>query len=398
MTKRRLLWIGDACVSSGFARSTHKIVDVLRHTFDVAVLGMNYFGDPHPYPYPIYPCLPAGQMGVNRVKELIQKLGPSIVVVQQDPWNIQAYLQRVGNVPTVGIIAVDGKHCQGTELNGLATAIFWTAFGRDQARLGGYTGSSTVIPLGVDLEIYHPLDRSMIRERMNLLEVLTDRGLPTDTFIVGTVAKNQPRKRLDLTLQYFSQWVHTKHIADAGLWLHVAPTQEASYDLEKLGRYYGIADRIFVPEIHPTQGITEVSLARIYAVFDAYLTTTVGEGMDLPVMEAMACGVPCILPDWSALGEWAREAAWMVPCTTTAVAPGINTVGGIMDAQGAVEALDMLYRRPDVREKFAVKGMQLTAEPAYRWDGIGAQVTEVIEQVLYANPVGDHAHRSVEMV
>src|SRR6185295_12501646 len=119
-----LLWVGDACVPSGFARVTHQVLETLRKTWDVFVLGLNYHGDPHQYPYEVYPCLPGGDgFGVGRIKELADKLGPSLIVLQQDPWNFQLYLERIKTVPVVGIVAVDGKNCRGSELNGLKLAI-----------------------------------------------------------------------------------------------------------------------------------------------------------------------------------------------------------------------------------------------------------------------------------
>ena len=67
---RRLFWVGDAVASTGFARATHKICDVLRETYEVHVLGINYHGDPHPYPYTIYPAwVPFGDaMGQRRMR------------------------------------------------------------------------------------------------------------------------------------------------------------------------------------------------------------------------------------------------------------------------------------------------------------------------------------------
>lgn len=388
LTKRRLLWIGDACVSSGFARATHKILETVSQSFDVHVLGLNYMGDPHPYPYPVYPGFTGGDaLGYGRVKSLVQKIGPSVVIVQNDPWNFQEYIRRIGNVPTIGIVAIDGKNCQGKLLNGLTLAIFWTKYGRDQADLGGYTGPSVVIPLGVDQEMYHPFDAKEMRAGMNLPQVLGNRGLPPDTFIVGVVGRNQPRKRLDLTLQYFSDWIHTCKIPDAALWLHVAPTQEAGFDLGQLGEYYRISDRVFQPSINPTIGITEESMARVYSVFDVLVNTCVGEGWGLPIQEAMACGVPCIVPDWAALGEWPEDAVFKVPCTATAVAPGINTVGGVADRQTFMQALDAFYGSKDVRRVYSQRGLSLVSRPEFRWASVGQAFTEAIERTLY-QPVG----------
>lgn len=401
MTVPRLLWIGDAAVSSGFARATHQTLDTLRHHFDVAVLGLNYMGDPHPWPYPIYPCFSGGDLyGLGRVKELIHKHDPTVIVVQNDPWNFQAYLTETGTVPVVGAVAVDGLNCRGKELNGLALAVFWTKFGEEQARIGDYTGPSAVIPLGVDLNIYKPQDSMAVRERMNLHKIFSTRGVENDVFIVGVVGRNQPRKRLDLTIEYFAEWVHSRNVEDALLWLHVAPTGEQAFGLQQLGQYYGISNQLVVPQIEMIHGITEESMSRVYNVFDVLFSTTQGEGFGLPMFESMACGTPVIAPAWSALDELLEDAAIKVPCTSTAATiNAINVIGGIPDRQASLIALDDMYADKGTRQMYSERGLKLVAQNRYRWGNIGKAFNEVLQEVIASRagagkPVSDASEDS----
>lgn len=388
-TKRRLLWIGDAGVSTGFSRSTHEILKEIVPKFDVHVLALGYDGDHHELPLKLYRASAGGDpLGLGRVAEMVSKLGPTAVVVQNDPWNFPHYLQRAGNSIVIGIVAVDGKNCRGSQMNGLSSAIFWTKFGEEQARLGGYSGQSAVVPLGVDTEIYYPQDKAQVRERMNLPQILHARGLPADTFIVGVVGRNQQRKRLDLTLEYFAEWVNAYQVHDAALWIQQAPTGERAYDLEQLGRYYKISDRLIMPAPSRDQhGATEPVMARVYNVFDAMISTTQGEGWGLPQMEGMACGVPQIVPDWSALGEWAT-AALRVPCSSTAATPqAVNVIGGIADKRLFCAALDRLYRNTELRAQHAADGLRLIQQPEFRWPAIGRGVLSAIDQAIFAMPV-----------
>lgn len=391
-TKRRILFIGDAGVPTGFARVTHKILDVLKETFEVHVLGINFHGNPEvqrQYPYDIWPCLRGDEFGLEAMMDMIEKLGPALIIVQQDPWNFQDYIKRAGNVPVVGIVAVDGKCCRGSELNGLALAVFWTKFGESEARLGGYTGPSVVIPLGVDLDIYRPQDRNEIIEKMGIRRVFEARGLPENPFIVGSVGRNQMRKRLDLTIEYFAEWVHSKNIADACLWLHVGPTGDDAYDLGLLGEYYRISDRLLIPNVNPGIGVSEEQMSRVYNMFSVLFSTTQGEGWGLPMQESMACGTPCVLPKWSALGEWTRPAAMLVDCTSTGCTPirRITTIGGVMDKKLGVEALDIMYHDDRLRQTLSESSVELTQHPRYRWENIGLEYLSVIQNVLHQQPV-----------
>lgn len=371
---KRLLWIGDAGVPSGFARATHEILNVLQHEYDVTVLGMNYRGDPHPYPYPIYAAAPGGDMfGVGRLIWMCDRVKPDLIVVQNDGWNIPHYVKQLAryeqykNVPVVAAVAVDGLNFNGRWLDGVALTIFWTPFAKAEARKGGHTGRSVVIPLGVNLETYYPTDQQEARHVRGLDEI-------KDSFIVGNVNRNQPRKRWDLTMRYFANWIHSRGIKDAFLYLHTAPTGDAGVDVLNLAKYYSILDHLALHEPPMFYGITEDQMRDTYNCFDVLASTTQGEGMGLPALEAMACGVPCLLPDWSAFGCWARDAALLVPCTSTAVGIGPsnhNVIGGVVDEKAFIEGLDMLYRKRGDRAMWAGWGRAKVSQAQFRWDNIG---------------------------
>lgn len=390
--KPLLLFVGDAGCSSGFERSTRYICKGLQKSFDVHVLAINYYGDPNyvngkvePWPYPMWTCHPGGDFfGVGRLKELMVRLKPACVVVQSDPWNFRVYQDSIaGRAPTIGIVAVDGKNCRGDQLEGLKLAVFWTEFGEEQARLGGYSGPSAVIPLGVDRSIYQPLVKPLVRQKMKGLgEVLTSKGLDLDTFLIGVVGRNQPRKRLDLTLDYFAEWLHEGTPVDerskitikknAALWLHVAPTGEQAYDLDQMSRYLSIQDRVLLADVPQDGGVPEQMLTMLYNAFDIGFSTTQGEGFGLPCFEMMACGVPSIVPHWSAFGELIKDAGITIPCTSTiATDHGINVIGGIADKKMTVAALELLYSNRALRDEYGQRALALASQSQYNWGNIG---------------------------
>lgn len=384
---KKLLWIGDAACLSGFARATHEILDTLRHAYDITVLGMNYRGDPESssdgyqkyyrdgrWPYPIYAAAAEGDgFGIARLIWMCDLVKPDVIVIQNDPWNIPLYLAQLkhfpeyANVPVVAALAVDGKNCAGEGLNGLALAIFWTQFGRNEARAGGYTGEATVIPLGIDAEFYHQLDRYEARSRM------LPRALD-DVFIVGNVNRNQPRKRWDLTIQYFANWIRSRKVKDAYLYLHTAPTGDTGVNVAQLAKYYGILDRLILMMPQKFYGISEERMRDTYNCFDVQVSTTQGEGFGLTTFEGMACGIPQIVPNWSALGELCYGAAWLVPCTSTTIGPPyVNVIGGVADEEKFIAALQAMYERKDYREINKQAGLEHVADSRFRWATIGQQ-------------------------
>lgn len=374
---KKLLWIGDAVADTGFARCTHKILEAVSQSWEVSVLGLNYRGDPHTYPYDIYPTYVHDGFGLSRLPEVVSRVHPELIVVQNDPWNMPAYMKTLSNFPVVGIMPVDGLNCKARALNGLRLAIFWNRFGFEQARLGGYSGPAAIIPLGVDLDIYKPQDSLAVRRGI---------GLPDKyhhSWIVGNVNRNQPRKRLDLTIRYFAQWVKNYDVPNAFLFLHVAPTGERGVDCEQLATYYGIQNRLILSDPGIYKGVPESRLAELYSAFDVQVSTTQGEGWGLTTMEGMACGIPQIVPEWSALQDWASGATQQVKCSTTATTfDGINVIGGIPDEGEFVESLHRLYTDDQYRQHLIEVGYERVNQPQYRWSDIGGKFALGLEESL----------------
>lgn len=392
----KVLWVGDAVASTGFSRCTHAVCSRLHSDgHEVHVLALNYYGDPHPYPYPIYPCvqpLDGGRdpFGVSRLPRLVDRLDPDLVIFLNDPWNIPAYIQSLHGyrdrmteldhpirLPRlVGWLAVDAKNQNGHPLNDLDHVVTWTDFADAELRSGGYEGPSSIVPLGVDPTLYYPRDREESRRR----------SLPEkyrDHFVVGVVGRNQPRKRLDLTLAYFAEWVQTYDISNACLFLHVAPTGERGCDIRSLVKYYGLKDRVLVSNPDVGVGIPEQDLPIIYSSFDVYWTTTQGEGFGLPCLESMACGVPCVVPDFSGLGSWSKPASYLVPCTSSSLNAPLNstpyTVGGIVDKQSSILALQSLYTDLSLRDDLRQKGLSLAS--SLTWTHTAESFVKVISSL-----------------
>lgn len=385
--KPTLLWVGDATVASGFAEITHNVLHELRDGWELQVLGLNYDGDPHAYPFlrnRIWPASVNGTdyLGLNRIGPLINAINPDVIVLQNDGWNIPYYIKAIRKVnktiPIVGAIAVDGKNVQGVWLEDLTFAIFWTKFAENEARLGGYVGPSAVIPLGVDLELYSPMNRKRARQFLAFPKVLED------GFIVGTVNRNQPRKRLDLTVSYFAQWAKDFDRRDAYLYIHVAPTGDQGWNLEQLMHYYGFRGankRLIVDRPDVGYGVHPTILSVTYSTFNTQLSTAIGEGWHLPTMEGMACGVVPIVGDQAGLAEWTEDAAIKVPCSEIQVTPGMaNIICGVPDRAAVIEALEQVYNHG--AEDYIKRGLELVSRPEFRWKNIGKRYDEVLKEVV----------------
>lgn len=382
--KPTVLWVADAVVHTGFSRVTHNVLDYLQRSWDVHLLGLNYLGDPHPYPYAIYPAVIGGDTwGIGRLKELIEKVKPDVIVINNDPWNIALYLKEIQDlpVPIVAYMPIDARNqMTARHLNPLALAIAYTDFGKRELKFGGYMGDTDVIPHGVDANVYHPMDKIEARKALSF-----SKDVSLNAFIFGNVNRNQPRKRLDLTLQYFAEWwVRAGQPRDAHIFLH-ASNRDIGFQLTQLAAYYGVLTQLIMtnPNMNPSHGVAEVDMLKIYNAFDVQLNTGLGEGWGLTTHEGMACGVPQILPDYAAFGEWCKDAAVLVPCTTFAATPQtINTIGAIPDMEEFILAMDTLYHDAQARERWGLAGFRRATEPRFRWVTIAKQFHQALMTVV----------------
>lgn len=379
--KKTLLWVGDAIIHSGFARVTHNILAHLVDRWDVHVLGVCYTGDPHGYPYPIYPASLSGDIyGLGRLQEIIGKVKPDAILILQDPWIVPFYLDRLnGNFkgPVVASMPVDAPNIPkraAHALSKLTHAIFWTEFGLKEAQASGFSGDADVIPFGVDLERYVPVPRAAARARLKI---------PQGAYVVGNVNTNHPRKRLDLTMLYFAEWIRSGGApSDAKLMLHCAHKPEG-WDLMNLADYLGLKGRMIITNPGSAGQVDESAMPFLYSAMDVQVTTTQGEGWGLTQCESMACGVPQIVPEWAALAEWPRGAVRYVPVTSHAVTAGqLGTIGGIVDRIEFVKALSELHDDPTLRVEYGARARAKVEEPQFRWDAIADRYHEVLSEVV----------------
>lgn len=374
----RLLWIGDAAAQTGFATVTHSVLKHLHAEWDVVVSGINYHGQPHDYPYTIQPARRRSDLwGIDDFANLCQELQPAVVLINNDWWNVARFMDCVPQCPVIAYMPVDGKNLSADSvdrLNLLDTAIWYTDFGRLEAEQAGYAGVSCVIPHGVDHRLYEPLSRQLARRQLGL-------RLAPDAFVVGNVNRNQPRKRLDLTLQYFAEWVERFAITNAYLCLHCAQ-EDIGWDLSQLANYFGIAERVvFSGPASLGQEFPLANMPLVYNAFDVQVTTTAGEGWGLTTMEGMMCGVPQIVPHWSALAEWPQHVA-AIPCSTQLVNPGLNTVGGVPDKEVFIQTLHALYSHPRRRRQLGERGREHVSQSCFRWDAVAARFHAVFQQAV----------------
>jgi len=74
------------------------------------------------------------------------------------------------------------------------------------------------------------------------------------------------------------------------------------WNIEYMAKYYDIQDYLIPPMMQAIDkggGVTEEKMVEIYNLMDVFVLPTAGEGFGIPTVEAMACGKPVIITNYT---------------------------------------------------------------------------------------------------
>jgi glycosyltransferase involved in cell wall biosynthesis len=168
--------------------------------------------------------------------------------------------------------------------------------------------------------VYNGCDESFrpIKDE-ELLDTVRDRFKlpPSYILFVGTL---QPRKNIDGLVEAFAQLCH-----DDGFYHDLVIAGGAGWKSEGLKGHIkslGLEGRV-----HFTGYVDENDLPALYNLAAVFAFPSLYEGFGLPVLEAMACGVPVVTSNTSSIPEVAGDAAVLVdPHSADAIADGLRKV------------------------------------------------------------------------
>lgn len=309
-----ILYISDFDLSgSGYMRIGTRLCNelVLNHDTGVIAIGLGYDRREHPWPFSIAPCpnLQAVPIMVQRIKDYGAPI-EAIVVALDIP--LQESLLRAmnmpGDIPYIGIFPLEaGPLCMpwAMQLLRMDARLIMSRFGQRELELAGV--DSEFVPIGIDdLSLWRPPtpgERKEIRQGL---------GIDDDTFVITTVADNQERKNLsgaaeivaDFSVEVLARdragFVTEKRDKRKVLWNLVTRIDSpVGWKLDDLAMRLGIFDKMALYN----RGVPAKSLWSLFAAADCFLLTSKAEGLALPVLEAMACGLPVVATDCTAMRE-----------------------------------------------------------------------------------------------
>jgi glycosyltransferase involved in cell wall biosynthesis len=217
------------------------------------------------------------------------------------------------------------------------------------------------IPLGVDLERFHP---ASLREREERRREL---GVPDGAFCIGSFHKdgngmadgNTPKtiKGPDVLVDVLAELNQKQKIFVV---LSAPARGYVKSGLEKAG----------VPYVHIVEEDYH-RIPRLYQALDLYLLTSREEGGPKGVLESLASGVPFV-----------GTRVGLVPDVIEAGSNGLLTESE--DVPSLVSAVTSLIQQPELRKEFVINGLDTIQE--YGWPKIAARYYHEIYEPLLPFP------------
>lgn len=352
MTKKRILcWLDSPTIPTGFGNVAKNLLRDLHKTYDVSILGINYKGltQYDTSKYFIYPVDPTDLLGIKRFEHVLRDAKPDLIFLFQDQFHINTVLpiikQRYSQtVPIMIYTPIDGRPISQAWKSVYSVPdkiIMYT----DWARQAVYEDLPEFKNKPMEV-LYHGVEQTSFNKLPNgiIKKYKEDRGWG-GKFVLMSNNRYQPRKALPLLLRAVSlfqkgykkcscgNWylasrekcdlnyclassvtevvpgtpdtllyVHANHeeyMMGPGpanvLQAHMLNAGFTDNDVNKSVMLYG--DNMLV------NPLSENELNYIYNAADVNVSTALGEGWGLSLIEAMAAGTPSIAPSNSAIPE-----------------------------------------------------------------------------------------------
>lgn len=302
----RLLIIGDSLgLTTGFA-------NVIRHIAQGAMargweVGQLASLDAPPFcniqafiDVGVRPFFPDGkdQIGLQSGVKVVERFRPDCILLNSDPGMAHYWFETVLDkveVPVVLYAPVEGAPINGFFAGAFskATRAFTYTKWAKRALAAEYDLDVEYVWHGVDPFIYHPLpeaSREDIRDRLGW----------TGKYVVTYVARNSGRKAHDRLIKAMAHLKGVGEDEDVHLYLHTQSFDgfwNQGWDLDFLAQWCEVTDRVSFMEDRDdaTRGLPDWEVRNRLAASDLLVHPAKVEGFGLPLLEAMACGLPVVV-------------------------------------------------------------------------------------------------------
>ncbi len=352
----------------------------------------------------IYPTLPGDDHGGRTAQLIFRHWNPDLFITLYDIW-MGAYIQQ--NQPNIvplhphwiPIVMVDhdpipeGTLIQATEAFHIVTP---TVFGVQEFLKNG-VDKVTYIPFGVNTNVFKPsankrADKAWMGKRGVPFDLNNKTEISEDSFVIFMNGANKDPYRKGFTRMFIAIQIFLQNNPDAtkDVRVFIHSWMKQARDLPHGAKVLQIQQFCRgTADYHNLCGVPEDAMARLYGASDVFMHLSEGGGFEIPILEAMSCGIPVIGSDFVGMSELIRDHGWLIPMKTKYFTP-LDALQGIADEYKAAEALEDAYNHPEKREAYGKAAREFALR--FDWEKVNAEWIRLFENIRrswISKPVGE---------
>jgi glycosyltransferase involved in cell wall biosynthesis len=189
------------------------------------------------------------------------------------------------------------------------------------------------LPHGVNMEKFQPRDSKGTRLGLGVGEGK----------LLGVVMTNQVRKDWGLAFQTMA--ILHKRIPGLKVWCKT-DSIDRHWDLRALTMDYGLADVVIID----LNDHTDEEMSYFYSACDLTFLPSLGEGFGYPIVESLACGVPCVHGDYGGGVDLITDLSCLVGPVAYRLDTRYNCERPVYDANDWAEAVERVLDHPQTLE------------------------------------------------
>ena len=339
----------------------------------------------------------ANQFGGLRFDEVCLDFKPDVVISWLDPWMFahiaESPLRHLFSLVIMPTVDSAPQQQGWLAMFNEADKIFtWSDWGAEILEKAGLQ-TLGANPAGVDLDVFKPVDSKEQHKAAF--------GIQPNVNIVGMVARNQKRKLFPDLFDAFRLFLDQNPELGKNtlLYLHTSFPDPSGWRLDQLLKEKSLSHKVLFTYICRKCGFTHPSffadartrclscgalefgfvntqiavppniLAAIYNLMDVYVQYAMAAGLEIPALEAGACGIPVMETDYSAMESVVRHLEG-TPLKVQRLFLEAETEAyrAYPDNQYLADKLaEMLSKPASIRANYGFKARQ-GVEKHYTWD------------------------------
>jgi glycosyltransferase involved in cell wall biosynthesis len=244
----------------------------------------------------------------------------------------------------------------------------FSKYWKDQIKSQGLTRPVDVMNHAVDNKIIRHIPRDMARQSL---------GLPKDVFMLTSLNRNMPRKRLDLLVMAFVKLIIRFPMKPIFLLIVADKGDRGGYQLfDIFARELKLANantdmfgnRLLITSSNACYKDDDINI--LYNCGDVGVSCAEGEGFGLCTFEQMSIGIPQIVPNINGYTEYCNEnnSIMVEPKFRYYIPQAYSTVTGeakAVDVEDLSKAMETYVFDEDLRKLHGKRGKEKVAE--YTW-------------------------------